>query len=54
VPSVPDRDGPDASANELAQRFSYRRSLSGRYPDDETPAARGYHYTFFGNAFFIN
>jgi hypothetical protein len=24
------------------------------YPDDETPAARGYHYTFFGNAFFIN
>jgi hypothetical protein len=24
------------------------------YPDDQTPAARGYHYTFFGNAFFIN
>ncbi|MGB9467258.1 MAG: serine protease [Candidatus Acidiferrum sp.] len=24
------------------------------YPDDETPAARGYRYTFFGNAFFIN
>jgi S1-C subfamily serine protease len=24
------------------------------YPDDETPAARGYHYSFFGNAFFIN
>lgn len=24
------------------------------YPDDETPASRGYHYTFFGNAFFIN
>lgn len=24
------------------------------YPDDQSPAARGYHYTFFGNAFFIN
>lgn len=24
------------------------------YPDDQTPADRGYHYTFFGNAFFIN
>ena len=24
------------------------------YPDDQTPAARGYHYAFFGNAFFIN
>lgn len=24
------------------------------YPNDETPASRGYHYTFFGNAFFIN
>jgi hypothetical protein len=24
------------------------------YQDDEAPAARGYHYTFFGNAFFIN
>jgi len=24
------------------------------YPEDQTPAARGYHYTFFGNAFFIN
>jgi hypothetical protein len=24
------------------------------YPDDQTPAERGYHYTFFGNAFFIN
>jgi S1-C subfamily serine protease len=24
------------------------------YPDDQAPASRGYHYTFFGNAFFIN
>lgn len=24
------------------------------YPDDQTPAPRGYRYTFFGNAFFIN
>ena len=24
------------------------------YRLDETPGARGYHYTFFGNAFFIN
>jgi S1-C subfamily serine protease len=24
------------------------------YPDDQTPQARGYQYTFFGNAFFIN
>jgi S1-C subfamily serine protease len=24
------------------------------YPDDQAPAARGYRYTFFGNAFFIN
>jgi len=24
------------------------------YPDDQSPAGRGYHYTFFGNAFFIN
>jgi hypothetical protein len=24
------------------------------YPDDQTPESRGYHYTFFGNAFFIN
>lgn len=24
------------------------------YPDDQTPYVRGYHYTFFGNAFFIN
>ncbi len=24
------------------------------YPDDQSPAVRGYHYTFFGNAFFIN
>lgn len=24
------------------------------YRLDESPAARGYHYTFFGNAFFIN
>ena len=24
------------------------------YPDDQSPAARGYHYTFFGNAFFID
>jgi hypothetical protein len=34
-------------------------SLSGAvcpiiYPDDQFPGARGYHYTFFGNAFFIN
>ena len=41
-----------------------RVTLSGRgpgvdstpvvYPDDQAPAARGYRYTFFGNAFFIN
>lgn len=24
------------------------------YPDDATPASRGYRYTFFGNAFFVN
>jgi S1-C subfamily serine protease len=24
------------------------------YPDDQSPASRGYHYTFFGNSFFIN
>jgi len=24
------------------------------YPDDQTPSSRGYHYSFFGNAFFIN
>lgn len=24
------------------------------YPNDQTPGSRGYHYTFFGNAFFIN
>jgi S1-C subfamily serine protease len=24
------------------------------YPDDQSPASHGYHYTFFGNAFFIN
>jgi S1-C subfamily serine protease len=24
------------------------------YPDDQTPESRGFHYTFFGNAFFIN
>ena len=24
------------------------------YPDDQRPESRGYHYTFFGNAFFIN
>jgi S1-C subfamily serine protease len=24
------------------------------YPDDQTLSSRGYHYTFFGNAFFIN
>lgn len=24
------------------------------YPDDKEPASRGYQYTFFGNAFFIN
>jgi S1-C subfamily serine protease len=24
------------------------------YPDDQIPAEHGYHYTFFGNAFFIN
>lgn len=24
------------------------------YPDDQSPFAHGYHYTFFGNAFFIN
>jgi hypothetical protein len=24
------------------------------YPDDQSPAAHGYRYTFFGNAFFIN
>jgi Trypsin-like peptidase domain len=24
------------------------------YPDDQTPQAHGYQYTFFGNAFFIN
>jgi S1-C subfamily serine protease len=24
------------------------------YPDDQSPASRGYHYTFFGNAFFIS
>ena len=24
------------------------------YPNDQTPASPGYHYTFFGNAFFIN
>ena len=24
------------------------------YPNDQSPAGRGYHYTFFGNAFFIN
>lgn len=24
------------------------------YPDDQSPASRGFHYTFFGNAFFIN
>src|ERR1700676_1746366 len=24
------------------------------YPADQAPASRGYHYTFFGNTFFIN
>ncbi len=24
------------------------------YPNDQTPGSRGYHYTFFGNTFFIN
>jgi S1-C subfamily serine protease len=24
------------------------------YPDDRTPGKNGFHYTFFGNAFFIN
>jgi S1-C subfamily serine protease len=24
------------------------------YPDDQTPGKKGIHYTFFGNAFFIN
>lgn len=24
------------------------------YPDDQTPGSKGIHYTFFGNAFFIN
>jgi hypothetical protein len=24
------------------------------YPDDPSPTSRGYHYTFFGNAFFIS
>src|SRR5882672_6031873 len=24
------------------------------YPDDQTPGNKGIHYTFFGNAFFIN
>lgn len=24
------------------------------YPNDQTSGSRGYHYTFFGNAFFIN
>ena len=24
------------------------------YPEDQTPSSRGYHYAFFGNAFFID
>jgi S1-C subfamily serine protease len=57
--------GPFAARAMQAQANSIERSASTNdsgiasvcpvvYPDDQSPASRGYHYTFFGNAFFIN
>jgi S1-C subfamily serine protease len=43
VPDDPDADG---SLSAAVCPIVYRL--------DETPAARGYHFTFYGNAFFIN
>jgi S1-C subfamily serine protease len=50
---------PFAPRSTLAQANSLGEATSAAvcpivYPDDQTPASRGYHYTFFGDAFFIN
>lgn len=42
----PDDSSPDSSLRAAVCPVVYRL--------DESPAAHGYHYTFFGNAFFIN
>ena len=43
-----------AALNDGAQDPATRALCPVVYPDDATPTARGYRYTFFGNAFFIN
>ena len=43
--------GPDDSTADSSLRAAVCPVV---YRLDETPAAHGYHYTFFGNAFFIN
>ena len=47
---LPAGAGPDDSSMD----GSLRAVCPVVYRLDESPAARGYHYTFFGNAFFIN
>lgn len=44
--ACPDDSGADGSLSAAVCPVVYRL--------DESPAAHGYHYTFFGNAFFIN
>jgi len=55
VAALPQRAAPP---QQRASQFAEDRSRDALAPvvynDDETPGARGYHYTFFGNAFFIN
>jgi S1-C subfamily serine protease len=41
-------------ASDLAAGKAGAALASVVYPDDQTPQAHGYQYTFFGNAFFIN
>jgi S1-C subfamily serine protease len=43
----------DRSADTLDSKFNAALAPVV-YPDDQTPEPRGYQYTFFGNAFFIN
>ncbi len=42
------------SANSSANDAANAALCPVVYPDDQTPSGRGYHYTFIGNAFFIN
>lgn len=54
TPKNPASAGKPSDAQTAADEAASAALAPVVYNDDETPGARGFHYTFFGNAFFIN